>query len=170
MATKIEKIVFEHPSMSYETQRYLPLLALDQFKGNLAEMKIDVAYNSDTAPMQGADMPRFLVKDVEMPSWMSVEYYIKHETFCMEIFYAFGIDLDEFLVKKWEAIWNGYSGEVFDGIIKLLKTNLRSEFRIGLKNQVQAWFDNPNPKFELPLSQKQAQCVMPFKPFNRNRF
>lgn len=43
----------------------------------------------------------------------------------------------------------------WEGVKKLISTNLRSGFRISMRNQIMAWVSNPNPKFASPLSNKQ---------------
>jgi hypothetical protein len=43
----------------------------------------------------------------------------------------------------------------WEGVKKLISTNLRSGFRISMRNQIIAWLANPNPKFASPLSNKQ---------------
>lgn len=44
-------------------------------------------------------------------------------------------------------------------VAKLAQKNLRSEFKINLKNQVIAWLADPAPKFRSPLSPRQMQFI-----------
>lgn len=46
-----------------------------------------------------------------------------------------------------------------NAVLKLLSSKLRSSFRIQLANQVRAWLENENPKYDTPLSAKQLQYV-----------
>lgn len=47
----------------------------------------------------------------------------------------------------------------FSAITHLLKTNLRSEFKISLRQQVIDWAENSDPKYATPLSKKQLQYL-----------
>lgn len=168
MATKIEKIVFVHPDLAYATYRYLPISPLDSFKGDLKAMKYDVAYNSDTAPQQGADMPKFEIRDVELPGWMTAEYFIAHDYLAEIIFNHFGRDIEQGFYQKWASIHVKAGVDVLLGIIKLFQQEtIRSVFRQSLKDQIMAWFNDPSPRYETPLSPLQAMHVLPFKQASR---
>lgn len=168
MATKIEKIVYIHPDLAYATYRYLAYSPVESFKGNLNEMKYDVAYNSDTAPQQGENMPRYQVRDVELPQWMSVESFIRNEYFADIIFNHFGRDIEQGFYKKWQSIYQKNGVDVLLGIIKLFQQEvIRSVFRQSLKDQVMAWFNDPSPRYETPLSPLQNNYVLPFKRASR---
>lgn len=45
--------------------------------------------------------------------------------------------------------------DYWDGIKRLITSNLRSGFRISLRQQVMNWINDPAPKFARPLSPKQ---------------
>lgn len=50
-------------------------------------------------------------------------------------------------------------------LYKLLLSNPRSAFRLSLKKQVMDWLDDPNPKYDFPLSPKQMMYLQPYKPY-----
>lgn len=47
-------------------------------------------------------------------------------------------------------------------VIKLMTANLRSPFKISLRENVQTWLCDPNPKYPAPLSPKQIARLYPF--------
>jgi hypothetical protein len=156
---KTIQIVNEHPSMSYSSQRYIPTIPLEEFKGNLNEIQIDIAHNQDTAPGQGQDMPRYKVENVEMPDWMDAKFYIQSFSIIGEIFFDVGKDISEQEFNKWVTLFHK-GKNTYDAIVKLVKQKtFRSEFRKSLRAQVDAWFANPEPVYSCPLSPKQMECI-----------
>jgi hypothetical protein len=49
--------------------------------------------------------------------------------------------------------------DYWDGVKRLITTNLRSGFRMSLRQQIINWVNDPNPKFSRPLSPKQMGYV-----------
>jgi hypothetical protein len=65
----------------------------------------------------------------------------------------------EITPEQYRKLWAALNDEDFRAIIKLLSTNLRSDFRKSLASQVREWLADPNPKYRSPLSPKQLQYV-----------
>jgi hypothetical protein len=45
--------------------------------------------------------------------------------------------------------------DYWEGVKRLITSNLRSGFRMSLRQQVMSWINDPAPKFARPLSPKQ---------------
>lgn len=42
---------------------------------------------------------------------------------------------------------------------QLLTSNIRSKFKLGLRDQVVSWIKDPNPTYKTPLSRRQMECL-----------
>lgn len=156
---KTEKIVFKHPECT-ANHGYSPHALASEFKGNLEDMLYDLPYNSDTAPGQGADMKHYELREVELPDWMDAKSYIKNHDIADEIFYDVGKDISKEVFQKWIDIINKSGKQGYRAIVKLVKQEtFRSTFRKSLRDQVDAWFANPNPDYPSPLSERQMECI-----------
>ena len=54
-----------------------------------------------------------------------------------------------------------YSSVPFQACLKLLTTNLRSNFKKSLAKQLREWLADPAPKYNRPFSAKQLNYIVP---------
>jgi hypothetical protein len=139
---------------------HYPKYKLDDFKGNLDEMIIDVPWDSDTAPGQGRDIPRYKKEDFVIPAWMSEDYFIRNY---IRISSFWGI-IPKTAKRSWHQKLFGIfsNGDAYGVFLihSLLKVeNFRSTFRQSMCDQIVAWLDDPNPKYPFPLSARQRQSI-----------
>ena len=67
-------------------------------------------------------------------------------------------------LKEYKKLCRTYGGKVFDGCVELLCVKkFKSQFRASLANQLRDWLANPEPKYRLPFSRRQEECVMPYR-------
>ena len=159
--TKKVVLISEFPEGLFLARHtHYPKYKLDEFKGNLEEMIIDVPWDSDTAPGQGRDIPRYKKEEHEIPGWMPEDYYIRNY-----------IHLRSFwgmIPKTTKRAWHQKLFTIYkDGdaygvylIYTLLKVEkFRSTFRQSICDQVVTWLDDPDPKYSFPLSARQRQSL-----------
>jgi hypothetical protein len=65
-----------------------------------------------------------------------------------------GIDFIAFM-----RAYRGWNAEQQEKIVKLLTANIRSGFKVSMRNQVIAWINSTERKFATPLSAKQMQYL-----------
>jgi hypothetical protein len=62
-----------------------------------------------------------------------------------------------------------FDHDQYNEAIKLLKSfineRIRSEFRMSLASQIFHWLNDPNPKYNKPLSPNQVRFLRPYKPY-----
>ena len=67
-------------------------------------------------------------------------------------------------LKEYKKLCLTYGGKVLDGCIELLSVkNFKSQFRASLANQLREWLANPAPKYRMPFSRRQEECVRPYR-------
>lgn len=68
-------------------------------------------------------------------------------------------------VKQLKKLIRTYGdGYVFEGCVELLSVKkFKSAFRESLATQLRTWLNDPAPKFNVPFSPKQKECVIPYR-------
>ncbi len=101
---------------------------------------------------------KYAVGEVDLPDWMTVAEYLRHQV-AWKWFLGFGGQ------PTWPRQWfyrlDGLGETQRYAAIKLLNVkNFRSPFRMSLRSQLEAWLNDPNPKYESPLSRRQWDALL----------
>ena len=166
MQTKKETFVFEAPHGLYLAMHGYHARGLfadlkDQI--NLTEICKDISWDSDTAPLQGQDMPRWLVKEIPLLTWVTPAMYVS-EFFYIVPFMGvvqdwYKLDLTDAQCQKLYALYRS-SAEQFWVVADNLKVkNMRSGFRLSIRKQIMSWLSGES-EYESPLSPKQVQATL----------
>ena len=164
------KIVYEIRGGLYLCYHgYTPKCELKDFDGEFGEVIKDIAWDSDTAPGQGRDLPRYIVIDEEVPEiFESVNDYIRDWNYYRTSLINFNkyehlalplsVKREIYLITRKSIEWQ-YA------IHDLLKVkSMRSEFRKSLFSQLMEWLKHPGDrKYELPFSNRQLQSLIKYR-------
>lgn len=107
------------------------------------------------------------VRDVEIPSEMEAEYYVR-ANFQLEHLWAVkgAKSLPVEWQKKLVVLGDRFGYDYSQDIAKLICQNeekMRSSFRKEMKHHVESWMSDPEPKYSTPLSPKQAQALFSYE-------
>jgi hypothetical protein len=103
----------------------------------------------------------YQVREVELPDWFNPQRYA-----------ALFIDLKYYLGRgaeiDWPEAWfdklsgtRRFSAAQVLACIKLLKTrSFKSAFRQHLRDQLEAWLADPEPRYDSPFSRRQWECLV----------
>ena len=102
--------------------------------------------------------PKYAVGEVDLPDWMTVAEYLHHQT-AYKWFIGFGGQ------PAWPRQWfyrlDGLGETQRYAAVKLLNVkNFRSPFRQSLRSQLEAWLNDPEPKYESPFSRRQWDALL----------
>jgi hypothetical protein len=155
------KIVEEFPEGLYRARHgYYPKYTIDEFTGNLDDVLRDIPWDSDTAPGQGADIPRYQVVEHELPSWMSPRYFIDNQHDLKALWTVVPKETSEAWQKRLMKIYEKGGHYYLYIVMQLICTKkFKSDFRKGLHDHLVEWLDDPNPKYDLPFSARQFQSL-----------
>jgi hypothetical protein len=101
---------------------------------------------------------KFEVGEVDLPDWMTCAEYLRHQTE-FKYFVGFGGQL------TWPRAWFfriiGLGESAKFAAIKLLNVKkFRSPFRQSLRSQLEAWLNDPAPRYRSPFSERQWQALL----------
>lgn len=147
------KIVFEFIGQFDTDNAVSPVCREEEFSGNLDETVRGISGPDDFRPVQRR---RWQVRDVDLPSWMSVEEYIRdYARISTRMYYIrdVGESAGRYMLEL--------SGPSLRAFHQLMTANLRSEFKKSLKEQVITWLekDPVDREYPSPLSDKQWQAI-----------
>ena len=102
--------------------------------------------------------PKYEVHEIELPSWMTTNEY------CLNYIswkYLWGCGADPEWPEEWQRLLiNGRTAEKL-ALIQLLKTKkFRSEFRMGLRDQLVTWLNDTERRYASPFSPKQWDTLL----------
>ena len=101
---------------------------------------------------------KYAVGEVEVPDWMTCAEYLRHQT---EFKYYLGFGGQLAWPRQWffRLIKLGESAKF--AAIKLLNVKkFRSPFRQNMRSQLEAWLNDPEPRYASPFSPRQWECLL----------
>ena len=121
----------------------------------LLSKKVDKIISNDNWMI--VTVPKYEMEEIDIPSWLSVDEYIKKHITWKYFLYMFkdNGENDEKLARKFFPN-HDYSRFC---IVKLYQSNPRTKYKRSLKNQVEQWIEDDDTKFDLPLSPKQIKSL-----------
>lgn len=148
----IVKILFRHYGSSAETA-HQPIRAYREEDAPLLDVLCTRNANIDW------DMPvtihEYKVRDVEIPDWATAEDFC-NVRFNINLKYYEGFGGQVSWGRRWFERLSDMDEALKYACIALLKVkNFRSEFRKHLREQLEAWLSDENPKYAMPFSTKQ---------------
>lgn len=106
------------------------------------------------------DVPKYSVRDVVLPDWLSTREWLRNTTRWK---WVWGLGADSEWPESWQRGLASMTGTPERLVaIKLLTTkNFRSDFRRSMRDQVVAWLETPVDarKYANPLSARQNDAV-----------
>lgn len=136
--------------------------ALDPAEVNFAETKVyDISCDGDWS--HRADLPRYELRRVMLPPWMSIERFAGIE-YQVSLRYCIAYGMDLTWPQAWVESILALQRQRF-AVIDLLKSDpdqMRSPMRISIRNQVIIWCETAQEdrRFALPMSPKQFNAIM----------
>lgn len=101
---------------------------------------------------------KYAIVEKQLPDWCNADYYLQNE---IKLTYYFGFGAQQTWSKTYFEKITKLSGVNQFACIKLLNTKaFKSEFRQNLCNQLVAWLNNDENKYETPFSDKQFSCLV----------
>lgn len=152
---KTHRILFEHRSEAAWEPR-LPAGLLEASKVDMTE---HVLRRSAIDSSGEVSIPRFEVRDVTLPDWLSPAEWAAHLgawtwTFVM------GADM-AWPERHLRAIAGLKDLATRAAVVKLLTAkSLKSGFKASLREQFLTWADDPSPRYAEPFSRKQLQYLV----------
>ena len=118
------------------------------------------AYNDDVSVSLSASggFPEFPQKrlyslvQIRVPDWISAQFIVENAE-RIKYFLSYGGNL-EWGQKAITKIFR-LEGRQFWMAVRLMKMNVRAEFKVSLKNQLKRWIDGTN-KYQYPFTEKQV--------------
>lgn len=102
---------------------------------------------------------RYEVLSVELPEWLSPTEWLRNT---IEWKYLWALKGTKELPEATQRMLLGFQGVRRYVVAKLFTTNLRSEFRMSLRSQIETWFSTPyeERKHDSPLSRRQWEVLV----------
>lgn len=95
--------------------------------------------------------------EVDIPDWMTPQDYLRNLTPWR---YYIGFGAQPAWPRQWFQRLSGFHQNARFAAIKLLNTKkFRSPFRQSLRSQLEAWLNDPKPKYDSPFSDRQWQAL-----------
>ena len=156
------QLIFEAPTGLYASHHgYYPCKDQSLDNKNLQEM-VEVNWDSDTAPGQGLYIPKYVVKEVDLPSiTTTIDDYINNYI-QVEDFYRYCYKLRDIPIEYLKRLFQLKQADQpqFFMCVKLLEVkNFRSAFRMSLHSQLIKWLKHES-EYESPFSWKQVHAFM----------
>jgi hypothetical protein len=127
----------------------------NSFTVNLQE-KHTCCMNSGWGMLTTVD--KYAVAEVELPDWMSCAEYLRHQ---VEFKYYLGFGGQLTWPRQWFFRLVNLGEFARYAAIKLLNVGkFRSPFRMSLRSQLEAWLNDPNPKYQNPFSPRQWEALL----------
>jgi hypothetical protein len=101
---------------------------------------------------------KYALGEVETPDWMTCDEYLSYQT---ELKWYLGFGALPTWPRQWFFRLTRLGEAPRFTAIKLLKVQkFRSNFRMSLRSQLEAWLNDPNPEYESPFSRKQWDALL----------
>ena len=101
---------------------------------------------------------RYTLGEVDLPDWMTCDEYLSRQT---DWKWYLGFGGKPGWPRQWFSRLSGLGEAPRVAAIKLLNVrNFRSPFRMSLRSQLEAWLNDPQPRYASPFSRKQWDAVL----------
>jgi hypothetical protein len=152
------KVLFESKGELAST----PYSAVGEYSGDVdLTEKVSRLANSDF--WMPVTVDRYKVLEVTLPEWLSLAEYLNDEIGWNYLWRAYGVspEWSESYQRGFKSMRTRYGEVGIYAAAKLLSTNLRSEFRKSLRNQLVTWLDTDADarSFDSPFSERQWRAL-----------